>query len=418
MTIKTPPKQIDSFRDRKWRESLTRDAVSVAGLDTIDMVVLSPTALSNNDRVLTGSTNVSVTDNGGNNSVVLDLVPTAVVAGSYTNTNLTVDAYGRITSAANGSGGSGSPGGSSTEIQYNNAGAFGGSTGLHWLSGSSQFQFDDNIKATFGTGLDANIYYDGTNLVIDPLTVGSGVLQIGAGSGTGTGDILINKMGVGGSPIDVNAYISGNFSSSSGRGLLSFQFTKTGANGQLANILSAVTNQTSATNANVVGVQSTVTQNTGAGSGANNLNYKAFRGIWGSLTNLTGGNHHFKGIELSASGGPADATGATVKQIGIYIDSISDFTNATNSKISIYVKDSVGISAGDKYYFDMTGTGTNWALGTTYQSYVSASSELKTFVTGTQTLGQKTDRIDCYVPPTRMGISKGVTLALHNYWSN
>src|SRR5712671_6884412 len=77
----------------------------------------------------------------GNQVLTLSTVNSNV--GSFTSANITVDAKGRITAAANGSGGGGTPGGNSTDIQFNNSGAFGGS---------------DDFKVGIGVNTDVSIH--------------------------------------------------------------------------------------------------------------------------------------------------------------------------------------------------------------------------------------------------------------------
>ena len=70
-----------------------------------------------------------------------------VTPGSYTNTNLTVNAAGIITAASNGSGGGGgTPGGANMQVQFNNSGAFGGDSDLTY-AGNGNLTIGDNTTS-------------------------------------------------------------------------------------------------------------------------------------------------------------------------------------------------------------------------------------------------------------------------------
>jgi len=84
--------------------------------------------------------------------------------GSYVGLN----ANNQLVLTASAAGGSTSPGGSDTQIQYNNGSSFGGVASLTYNDGTGHLNVIDDKKLYFGTGDDASIEYDenGTDRLI------------------------------------------------------------------------------------------------------------------------------------------------------------------------------------------------------------------------------------------------------------
>jgi len=353
-----------------------------------------------------GATTTNSVQVGGLNVAGAYILPT--IDGT-TNYFLQTNGAGVVSWAAGG----GSPGGLNTELQYNNAGAFGGISALTYngtdiTHSANKFRHNDNISETFGTSDVWSQYSDGTDFIVERLS-GAGVVKLGSGSDK---SIQLDKIGLGTTAISTNFWVNFQQTTNKGRGALNFNLTYTGANPQ-SNVLTAITYQGTAAAPIAYPVLAQLTDDVNQSGTANYGNYVQFGTA--ATRNITQGIKNFWGWRIENSLGVGDGlhTGGTIRQYGVWIGTLNDYVGvASQLKHGIFCEENISTKAGKWVVFDSTST----AMGDTYMGYIGASTELVTYIDAVQESSIRGDRKDLYLPPTRMGISKGATIAIFNGW--
>lgn len=228
-----------------------------------------------------------------------------------------------------------------------------------------------------GSSNEASMFFD-TGLVINPKVSGTGVLTIGSATGTGDGNLVLNKMALGGNSISVNSYIEGVITGT-GRGILNFQLTFTGVGNSAAVSASYLTDQ--GTGANFSGICFHAQPKGDAHTHSGNTTYYGFYCQAGltSNFNVSAGTHTTYGARLDVDpfGDGGTVTGGTFRRYGLFISAVTAITGTPTADLimGIYSGESINMPTNRKLYFDSTTT----ALGTTYIYRSTANTRLEVY---------------------------------------
>jgi hypothetical protein len=241
----------------------------------------------------------------------------------------------------------------------------------------------------FGGSNQASMFWD-TGLVINPKVTGSGLLTIGSATGTANADLNINKLSIGNSGISVNSYVNGVITGS-GRGILAFTLTFTGAGSSAVITQSTLVDQ--GTSASFTGAAYQAQVKTDTSNHTNTTMYGCLTQM-GWTTNFTAstGTHTAYGhyADLSTFGVGASNTGGTFRRYGFFQPAMTAIAGSPGSDLimgSLW-SNSMNFLVDVPIIFDSTTT----ALGDTTITYVNANTDLEVKVDGTATFTFDNDK--------------------------
>ena len=155
----------------KWKS--TTDTLSIAGGTSIGTSVSGDTLTITNQAPNVDQNLFNTIAVSGQSDVIADTTTDTLTFVAGSNITITTDAgTDSITINSTGGGGSGTPGGSTTEVQYNDGGSFAGDSDLTWNSGTNTLSAKNIIAETVETEtIEAPSNLVGTYTISSPTTI-------------------------------------------------------------------------------------------------------------------------------------------------------------------------------------------------------------------------------------------------------
>lgn len=223
---------------------------------------------------------------------------------------------------------------------------------------------NDNDKIQLGDAQDAAIYYDATNLIIDPKAVGSGYLS------TNGGDAGFQHIGLDGTaPVSTNS-IAVTTTSSVVQRVLNFTLTYQGTGASVV-VVATGTWDNGSNNTNMGGGLATIRTQTVTTTSTTIYGWKASIGFTGTPA-ISAGTHSFNGLWVTWLGTGGTHTGGTTNRRGVFVEAFTALSGVTDNYWGGLINGDFQVNTGNKLLLE----GSDTAKGDSYLIYESSSMAL------------------------------------------